>query len=112
MLVTSVISRDTAPFEFRIGREKDGPVQIGMSEFQESNSTWRRLRLQQILYKSVLDNDLDMVLKCVQHGADIREEYHPVSATCDTYEAKHLDLGIVVLLAQGCEIFSGELRQK
>ena len=55
-----------------------------MSEFQESNSTWRRLRLQQILYKSVLDNDLDMVLKCVQHGADIREEYHPVSATCDT----------------------------
>ena len=47
--------------------------------FQESNETWRRLRLQQILYKSVLNNDLDMVLKCVQHGADIREEYLPVS---------------------------------
>ena len=47
--------------------------------FQESNETWRRLRLQQILYKSVLNNDLDMVIKCVQHGADIREEYLPVS---------------------------------
>ena len=72
-----------------------------MSEFQESNSTWRRLRLQQILYKSVLDNDLDMVLKCVQHGADIREEYHPVSDTCDTYKAKQacpLNLDIVVQL--------------
>ena len=52
-----------------------------MTEFQESHETWRRLRLQQILYKSVLNNDLDMVLKCVQHGADIREEYLPVSET-------------------------------
>ena len=66
----------------RGNKSESGTRLIGMSTaamFQESNDQWRRLRLQQILYKSVLNNDLDMVLKCVQHGADIREEYLPVS---------------------------------
>lgn len=48
---------------------------------QDSSETWRRLRLQQIFFKSVVQNDIDMVVRCLHHGADIGEEYSPVIFT-------------------------------
>ena len=40
--------------------------------------TFRRVRLQQIFYRSIVENDNDMTVRCLHHGADVNEEYLPV----------------------------------
>ena len=57
-----------------------------LSIFQEQINTSlpKRIRLQQILFKSVIQNDLEMVNRCLGHEADINEEYLPVSIMKDT----------------------------
>ncbi|TRY77099.1 hypothetical protein TCAL_15900, partial [Tigriopus californicus] len=47
----------------------------------DSNDTWRRIRLQQIFFKAVIDNDLEIAVRCLHHGADVAEEYQPYSQT-------------------------------
>ena len=55
------------------------------SILQESNETWRRMRLQQIFFKSVVSNDLDMAVRSLQHGADVADEFPPVRSLFSSF---------------------------
>eukprot|EP00095_Tigriopus_kingsejongensis_P007487 maker-scaffold580_size130538-snap-gene-0.26 protein:Tk07487 transcript:maker-scaffold580_size130538-snap-gene-0.26-mRNA-1 annotation:"d chain transport of drugs by the multidrug transporter acrb involves an access and a deep binding pocket that are separated by a switch-loop" len=55
----------------------------------DSHDNWRRVRLQQIFYKSVIDNDLEIAVRCLQHGADVSEEYQPLAQTV-LHKSAHL----------------------